>query len=81
MTDTNPFVTDDGKIDARQNNSGNPRKIDAETCATLRRRCRENCARLTHLADEYDVSHTTIAAHVRGRCSHEHDVTPVEGDA
>jgi len=53
-----------------------------KTCATLRRRCREEYARLSHLAEEYDVAQTTIAAHVRGECEHDHDTPAVErGDA
>ena len=79
--DVSQLVGDDGTIDARRLNVGREQKIDAETCATLRRRCRENHARVTHLADEYNVCHTTIASHVRGECRHEHDVAPVGGDS
>ena len=79
--DASQLVGDDGTIDARRLNGGHVKKIDAETCATLRRRCRENYARVTHLADEYGVCHTTITSHVRGECRHEHNVEPVGGDS
>ena len=82
MSEPSDLLTDDGQVDARLLNGGREYKIDAATCATLRRRCREEHARLSHLAEEFDVAHTTVAAHVRGECEHDHDTPAVErGDA
>ena len=81
MTDISSFFTDDGRVDARQLNSGRGPKIDAETCATLRRRYRRNQPQLKDLAAEYDVAATTVKNHVYHRCNHEHDEPLAEGDA
>jgi len=78
MTDVAELVDEDGAIDLRQVNSGRKEKIDAATCATVRRRCREEFARLSHLAEEYGVSDTAIATHVHGECDHDYDTPAVE---
>jgi len=82
MSEPSDLLTEDGRVDARLLNGGRAYKIDAATCATVRRRCREEYARLSHLAEEYGVSDTTIATHVHGECDHDHDTPAVErGDA
>ena len=76
------LLTDDGRAAARLLNGGRAYKIDAAACATVRRRCREEFARLSHLAEEHGVSDTAIATHVHGECDHDHDTPAVErGDA
>lgn len=54
--------------------------IEPDECADIRRR-RRNGAMVSHLADEYDTSDTTITSHATGQCSHEVDTAPVNLEA
>jgi len=75
MSEPADLLTDDGRVDARLLNGGRERKIDAAQCVTLRERVREGQT-LRAAGRELDVAHTTIALHVRGDCTHDHDDTP-----
>jgi len=81
MTELDPddLVNGDGAIDLRRLNDGREEIIGAETCAE----CRDDhrgAIPIAELARWHDVSIETVRVHVRGECSHSHDVAPVEGD-
>jgi len=73
------LARDDGSIDARKVNSGRPKIIDAEACADCRNQYRAGCVP-GDIADQYGVSREAIRKHIRGECSHDHDVEPIEAD-
>lgn len=70
---------DDGTIDARALHSGRCDTIGAKACADSRRLYRQGHI-LADIADRHGVSLEGIRKHVRGGCSHEHDVDPIESD-
>ena len=77
-------IRDDGRIDARKLNGGNPPDnpqgggyIDADLCNKLR------LARLEHDTDrdvssEFDIPVNTCRDHLRGRCHHTPETDPVD---
>lgn len=73
------LVDDDGAIDLRAFNAGRSCKVTAAMCADMRERVR-NGASLCRAGRANGVAHTTASYHVRGRCPHEIDAEPVEGE-
>ena len=72
------FLTEDGSIDktavARhsQTNADDPRYVDAETCAKIRRAL-VDAPNANSVCDRFGITTTPVREHARGLCSHNTD--------
>ena len=84
MTEINDVMREDGRIDARMLNSGDPSYypegggyVDEQLCNRLRK-VRQTLDTDRALSEKFDIPVNTCRDHLRGRCHHDPETDPVE---